>query len=214
MIIHGYYRSGASYRVRIALNLKGLSPDFVGVHLRKDGGQHRAASYRALNPQGLVPTLEDGGAVLTQSLAIIEYLEETRPEPPLLPADPVGRAHVRAFALAIAADIHPINNLRVLGYLRERLGQGDDGVNAWVQTWTAAGLAGCEALVQRSGTPDAFCFGDTPGLADCCLIPQLYHARRFGVDLAPYPALTAIEARCNALPAFADALPERQPDAD
>lgn len=214
MRFYGYFRSSAAYRCRIAFNLKGIEPAFVGVHLRRDGGQHKAAGYRAINPQGLVPALEIDGRILTQSLAIIEWLDETHPEPPLLPADSFGRARVRGFALAIAADIHPINNLRVLGYLRSNLNADEAAVNSWVRHWIEAGFEACEKLVLRSTESGGFCFGNTPTLADICLIPQLYNARRYDCDLSRYPNLVAIGARCNALPAFGAALPEKQPDAE
>ncbi|MBX6744342.1 MAG: maleylacetoacetate isomerase [Acetobacteraceae bacterium] len=211
MILYGYYRSSAAYRVRIALNLKGIAAEQRFCHLRK--GEQRNPDYLRLNPQGLVPALElDGGALLTQSLAICEYLEETHPEPPLLPKDPVLRGKVRAFALAIACDIHPVQNLKVLNRLKT-LGLSQDQANAWARDTIAEGLAACEALAaQCPGGP--FCFGDRPGLADLCLVPQLYNARRFGVDLGGLPRLLAAEAACQALPAFQDAAPERQPDAE
>jgi maleylacetoacetate isomerase len=212
MIVHGYFRSSAAYRLRIALNLKGLAPEFRSVHLRK--GDQRSDAYAALNPQGLVPALEtDGGAVLTQSLAIIEWLDETRPEPALLPKDPIGRAHARAFAQVIACDVHPLQNLRVLRYLKSEFGQEQDGLVAWCRHWIAPGLAACEALLARE--PEGrFAFGDAPGLAEICLIPQMLSADRFGLDLAPYPRLRALRERCEALPAFADAHPSKQPDAE
>jgi maleylpyruvate isomerase len=210
MKLHGYFRSSAAYRVRIALNLKGLSTDHLSHHLRK--GEQCAPAYLAINPQGLVPTLEgDDGTVLTQSLAIIEWLEETHPAPPLLPKDPLRRAHVRAFAQAIACDIHPVQNLKVLGRLRE-LGQGDEQVTAWAAWANREGLAACEALIARE--PGPFCFGAAPTLADLCLVPQLFNARRFGVDVSAYPRLLRAEAAAQAIKAFADAAPDRQPDAE
>jgi maleylacetoacetate isomerase len=213
MIVHGYFRSSAAYRLRIALNLKGLvAEEFHSVHLRR--GDQREDAYTDLNPQGLVPTLvADDGAVLTQSLAIIEWLDETRPEPALLPKDPLGRAHARAFAQVIACDVHPLQNLRVLRYLKRELGQAQDGLDAWCRHWIAPGLATCEALLARA--PDApFAYGDAPGLAEVCLIPQMFSADRFGLDLAPYPRLNALRKTCEALPAFADAHPSKQPDTE
>ncbi len=210
MRLHGYFRSAASWRVRIALNLKGLPVAKVSHHLRR--GEQRAPGYLALNPQGLVPTLElDDGAVLTQSLAIVEWLDETHPHPPLLPADPLDRARVRAFALVLAADTHPVQNLGVLARLRAA-GWPERQVQAWAADVNAAGLEACEALLAHA--PGPFCFGDAPGLADICLVPQLGNARRFGVDVARFPRLLAREAACMALAAFADAVPGRQPDAE
>ena len=210
MKLHGYFRSAASWRVRIALNLKGLPYKTIAHHLRR--GEQRAPAYLAINPQGLVPALElRGGVVLTQSLAIIEWLEETHPSPSFLPLDAIGRAHVRAFALALAADTHPLQNLGVLSRLRER-GLDEAAAQQWAADVNADGLAACEALLPRSGA--LFCFGQTPGLADICLVPQLGNARRFGVDVSRFPRLLAKEAACNALPAFADAAPARQPDAE
>jgi maleylpyruvate isomerase len=210
MRLHGYFRSAAAYRVRIALNLKGVSVAHVPHHLRL--GEQRAAAYLALNPQGLVPALElDDGAVLTQSLAIIEWLDETHPEPALLPADPLQRAKVRAFAQALACDTHPVQNLKVLNRLRA-LGLAEDAVADWAGAVNAEGLAACEALIAT--TPGPFCFSGRPGLADICLVPQLGNARRFKVDVAAYPRLLAAEAACKALPAFTEAAPEKQADAE
>jgi maleylpyruvate isomerase len=210
MKLHGYFRSSASYRVRIALNLKGLSAQHLPHHLRK--GEQRAPDYLRLNPQGLVPTLEDdGGAVLTQSLAIIEWLEETYPEPPLLPKDPLRRAKVRAFALVLGCDTHPVQNLKVLARLRQ-LGLPEEQVTEWAAWANREGLAACEALL--ASEPGPFCFGNTPSLADLCLVPQLGNARRFGVDVAAYPRLLQAEVAARAMKAFADAAPERQIDAE
>lgn len=208
MLLHGYFRSTASYRVRVALNLKGIGYSDAFHHLRR--GEQNAAEYLALNPQGLLPTLETGNAILTQSLAICEYLEEKYPDPAILPADPLERAHVRAFAQVIACDIHPVQNLKILARLRA-LGIVEDDVNAWARSAIEDGLAACDTLI--AGTDTAFCFGDAPSLADICLVPQLVNARRFGVDLK-WTRLLAIEARCLALEAFAKASPERQPDAE
>jgi maleylacetoacetate isomerase len=206
MILHGYWRSSAAYRVRIALNWKGIEAEPREIDLRS--GAHHAADYLTVNPQGLVPCLVDGPAALGQSLAIIEYLEETHPQPPLLPADPASRAKVRAAALGVVADIHPINNLRVLNYLRDTLGQPQDAIDGWVRHWIAEGFRPLEAI---AGAP--YLFGDAVTMADLCLVPQMYNARRFGLDLAPYPKLTAIEANLLALPAFDKARPEMQPEA-
>lgn len=213
MIFYGYFRSSAAWRCRIAFNLKELRPETVFVHLRRDGGEHKKAAYRTLNPQGLVPALQlDDGTVLTQSLAIIEWLEETRPLPPLLPSDPVRRALARGFAQAIACDIHPLQNPRIQSYLRDELGQDEDALGAWLRRWLGEGLAACEALVARSGGDSRFCYGDTPGLADICLVPQMGAAARFGVDTSTMPRLRAIVAACAELPAFSDAAPAKQPD--
>jgi maleylpyruvate isomerase len=210
MKLHGYFRSSASYRVRIALNLKGLSADHLPHHLRK--GEQCAPAYLAINPQGLVPTLEnDTGAVLTQSLAIIEWLDEIYPEPPLLPKDPLQRSKIRAFAMALACDTHPVQNLKVLARLRE-LGLPEEQVTAWAAWANREGLSACETLIAREAGP--FCFGEKPTLADLCLVPQLANARRFGVDVAAYPRLLKAEAAAKNLAAFADAAPERQPDAE
>jgi maleylpyruvate isomerase len=209
LILHGYFRSTAAWRVRIALNLKGVAATQVSHHLRRN--EHRAPGYLALNPQGLVPALEtDDGAVLTQSLAIIEWLEETHPTPALLPAGPLRRARVRAFALAIACDIHPVQNLKVLQRLRA-LGIEEAQVTAWARQTIEEGLDACEALLRAE--PGPFCFGDAPTLADICLVPQLSNARRFGAELR-WPRLLAAEAAALALPAFQAAAAEVQPDAE
>lgn len=213
--LYTYYRSSAAYRVRIALNLKGMPYTAVPVHLVKDGGQHRSAAYRARNPQALVPAFElEDGTVLTQSLAIMEYLDEVQPEPALLPADAIGRARVRALAQAIACDLHPVNNLRVLQYLSQQLGISAEQKDAWYRHWVATGLQGLEALLADHPSTGRFCHGDTPTLADCCLVPQLYNARRFQCPLDAYPTIQRIAAACETLPAFQQAAPEVQPDAD
>ncbi|WOH65993.1 maleylacetoacetate isomerase [Bradyrhizobium sp. BWA-3-5] len=209
MKLHGYFRSSAAYRVRIALNLKGLTAEHLPHHLRK--GEQSAPAYLALNPQGLVPTLEKSGAVLTQSLAIIEWLDETHPSPPLLPKDPLRRAKVRAFALAIACDIHPVQNLKVLARLRQ-LGLAEEQVTEWAAWVNREGLSACEALVKGEKGP--FCFGDKPTMADLCLVPQLANARRFGVDVSAFPRLLEAEAAGKEMKAFADAAPDRQSDAE
>jgi maleylpyruvate isomerase len=210
MKLHGYFRSSASYRVRIALNLKGLSAEHVPHHLRK--GEQRDPSYLAINPQGLVPTLQDDrGMILIQSLAIIEWLDEIHPTPPLLPKDPLRRAHVRAFAQVIASDTHPVQNLKVLARLRE-LGLPEEKVTGWAAWVNREGLSACETLI--AGETGPFCFGAAPTIADLCLVPQLANARRFGVDLAAYPRLLRAETAAKDLKAFADAAPERQSDAE
>jgi maleylpyruvate isomerase len=210
MRLHGYFRSSASYRVRIALNLKGLRAEHKSHHLRK--GEQRAPAFLAINPQGLVPALEsDAGDVLIQSLAIIEWLDETHPEPPLLPKDPLRRARVRAFAQALACDTHPVQNLKVLSRLRE-LGLPEDKVTEWAAWANREGLTACEKLVV--GEPGPFCFGERPTLADLCLVPQLANARRFGVDVSVFPRLLKAESAARAMQAFADAAPDRQPDAE
>jgi maleylacetoacetate isomerase len=212
--LYTYWRSSAAYRVRIALAVKGLTYESVPRHLLRDGGQHRQADYLATNPQGLIPALEHDGHVVTQSLAICEYLDEVFPQPPLLPADPRGRAAVRAMALAIACDIHPLNNLSVQQYLRTELGQRDDGVTRWAQHWIARGFAALEQLLARHSADGRHCYGDTVTLADACLVPQVYNARRVQLDLGAYPQLTAVARHLEALPAFAAARPEAQPDAE
>jgi maleylpyruvate isomerase len=209
MKLHGYFRSSASYRVRIALNLKGLGADHLSHHLRK--GEQRDPAYLAINPQGLVPTLQDQAAVITQSLAIIEWLEETHPAPPLLPKDPLRRAHIRAFAQVLACDTHPVQNLKVLARLRQ-LGLPEEQVTEWAAWANREGLAACEILI--AGEPGPFCFGAAPTMADLCLVPQLANARRFGVDLAAFPRLLKAETAAKSIKAFADAAPERQPDAE
>jgi maleylpyruvate isomerase len=210
MILHGYWRSGAAYRTRIALNLKGLGYEQQGVDLRT--GAQRSAAFVALNPQAMVPALETDGAVLTQSPAILEWLEETHPSPPLLPADPVGRAHVRAMAALIGCDIHPLNNLRVGKALRETFGADQPAVDAWAARWIIPGFEALEKQVAVHGA--GWCFGADPGLADCYLIPQIYSARRFNVALEAFPRLLAIDAAAAAHPAFIAAHPDNQPDAD
>jgi len=214
MIVHyGYFRSSSSYRLRIALNLKGLASEYRPVHLLKDGGQHRTPEFTQMNPQNLLPVLQDGETVLTQSPAILEWLEEAYPEPPLLPVDAAARAHVRAFCAVIACEIHPLQNLRVLQYLEAEF-DGDQSVKAaWGQRWIGEGLAACEALLEKR-TESRFCFGDAPGLAEVYLMPQIYAAGRFGVDLTSMPRLRAVEAACAALPAFEKAHPSVQPDAE
>lgn len=215
MKLYGYWRSSAAYRVRIALNLKGISAEQLSVHLVRDGGEQHKAAYSALNPLELVPTLtlddELDADALSQSLAIIEYLDEIHPQSSLLPASALERAHVRAMALTVACEIHPLNNLRVLQYLTQTLGVDEAAKNTWYHHWVASGFAALETLlVRHSGR---YCFGDTVTLADLCLVPQVYNAQRFNVDLTPYPNIMRVWAECNQLEAFADAAPERQADA-
>jgi maleylpyruvate isomerase len=211
MILYDYFRSTAAYRVRIALNLKGLDYEQRPVSLVK--GEQQREDYKRFNPQGLVPTLVlDNDRVITQSLAICEYLEETHPQPALLPGDPEGRARVRVLAQAVACDIHPVNNLRILKYLTGTLGISEDAKLAWYQHWIAEGLAALETLLESPQTGE-FCHGDTPSLADVCLVPQVFNACRFECDLAPYPTIARIVDACEALPAFERAQPSRQQDA-
>jgi maleylacetoacetate isomerase len=213
MKLYDYFRSSAAYRVRIALELKGQAPERVFVHLRK--GAQRAGDYLAVNPQGLVPSLvTDDGDVLTQSLAILEWLDETHPVPPLLPKDPAGRARVRSLALAIACDIHPLDNLRVLNYLTGTLGVTEAQRAGWYKYWIDVGFEALETRLARETATGRFCHGDAPTIADVCLVPQMANARRVDFDFGPYPTLARIEAACLALPAFAAAAPSRQPDAE
>jgi maleylacetoacetate isomerase len=215
MKLYTYFRSSAAYRVRIALNLKGLPYEAVPVHLVKHGGEHLMDEYRAVNPSALVPSLqEDDGATITQSMAIIEYLEETHPATPLLPAAPLERARVRELAQMIACDIHPVNNLRILRYLVRTLGVSDDAKNEWYRHWIKEGFAALEAHLARDPAPGRFCHGDTPTMADCFLVPQVYNAQRFDVDMTPYPRIAAIDAACAGLPAFQAAHPAQQGDAE
>jgi len=213
MKLHTYFRSSAAYRVRIALNLKEVEAEQSPVHLLKDGGEQFGTAYDALNPQHLVPLLEDDGMLLPQSLAIIEYLDETYPLNPLLPRDPRGRARVRALSQAIACDIHPVNNLRVLKYLSEKLGASLEQKNDWYRHWVTLGLEALERQLSRDAETGRFCHGDVPTMADCCLIPQLYNARRFECDLTAFPTLAEIADHCEGLAAFANARPELQLDA-
>ena len=211
MKLYTYFRSSAAYRVRIALNIKQLSHDVAAIHLSAGGGQHKTPAYRAVNPQMRVPALAlDDGRVLTQSLAIIEYLDEIHPEPPLLPTDSVARAEVRAAAQIIACDIHPLNNSMVLNYLKGPLKHDQDTVNAWYHHWIIGGFAGLEAMLQ----PGPYAFGERVTLADVCLVPQLFNARRFKVPLDRFPKIVSVESACNKLPAFDAARPENQPDAE
>jgi maleylpyruvate isomerase len=211
MRLHGFFRSGTSHRTRIALNLKGLDYEYVAVDLR--AGEDRGEAYLAINPQGLVPTLELDGLHLMQSPAILEYLEERWPEPPLLPADSIGRARVRALAAIVGCDTHPLNNLRVLNALRQRFDADETAVKAWCATWIDAAFGAIETLLAADPQRGPYCYGGAPTLADCYLVPQVYSARRFAVDLAPYPLIVAVDAACHELDAFRRAAPENQPDA-
>lgn len=211
MKLYSYFRSSAAYRVRIALNLKGIAYETLPIHLIKDGGHHRRPEFRAINPQMRVPVLvTDSGERLIQSLAIIEYLDETHPEPPLLPKDALGRAKVRALADLIACDIHPLNNVGPLRYLKNTLGQEQSAIDAWYHHWVIAGFEPLEALL----APGPFACGAAPTLTDICLVPQVYNARRLKVPLDKFPKILAVEAACLALPAFDRARPENQPDTE
>jgi len=212
MILHDYWRSSAAFRVRIALALKGIEPGRRYVHLRK--GEQRAPGHLAKHPLGLVPVLEDGATTLTQSLAILEYLEETHPKPPLLPAKPDERAWVRAVALAVACEIHPLNNLRVLRYLERELQADEAARGRWYAHWVAEGLGAIERMLAARPGPGPFCLGATPTIADACLVPQVFNAWRFEVPMEPYPLVRAVVETCLALPAFEQSRPERQPDAE
>lgn len=214
LTLYGYWRSSAAYRVRIALNLKGLAYRQVPVHLVRDGGEQHGETYKALNPQGLVPLLvdeESGGVRIAQSLAILEYLDEVFPVPALLPGDPLERAAVRAMALHIACEVHPLNNLRVLQYLGRELGASEQEKSAWYRHWLAEGLAAVEQGLVAYG--ETFSLGKRPGYLEACLVPQVYNARRFDCDLDAYPRILALTARCEALEAFRQAAPDVQPDA-
>jgi maleylacetoacetate isomerase len=210
MRLHSFFRSSAAYRVRIALNLKGVEYETVPVDL--PAAEHRAPGFRAMNPQATIPTLDDDGTVLWQSLAIVEYLDARFPEPRLIPDEPVARARVQALAQLIVCEIHPLNNLRVLNYLRNELALDDAAVGKWYAHWIAEGFGPLETLVARYGSA-RHCYGDSLSLADVCLVPQLYNARRFNCDLAPYPALVQIGTALESNPAFAAAAPHLQPDA-
>src|SRR5712671_2132753 len=202
MKLYSYFRSSAAYRVRIALNLKGLQYEYVAKHLVKDGGQHRRADYLAVNPQGFVPALEHDGALITQSLAIIEYLDEVVPAPSLLPRSPVDRAIVRAMSLLVACDIHPLNNMRVLNYLKAPLGQGGDATADWYRHWITEGFSAFDKLIAKHSHAGRHCFGDAVTMADVLLVPQVANSRRYQMDLTPYPALQKVAAHLETLPAF------------
>jgi maleylacetoacetate isomerase/maleylpyruvate isomerase len=209
--LYTYFRSSAAFRVRIALNLKGLAYESSFVHLAK--GEHRKPEYSGVYPQGLLPTLVDDGNALSQSLAIMEYLDETNPEPALLPKDALGRARVRSLSLLVACEIHPLNNLRVLQYLKRHLGQNEEQINTWYRHWVADGLLKLEADLSRAGTGQ-FCHGERPTMADCCLVPQIYNAKRYNSDLTPFPTVMRVFDACMKLEAFERAQPDKQPDAE
>ncbi|HEU4777007.1 MAG TPA: maleylacetoacetate isomerase [Telluria sp.] len=214
MKLYDYFRSSAAYRVRIGLHLKGLGYESVPVHLLRDGGEQLKPEYRAVNPSALVPALQDGDATITQSLAILEYLDEVHPMVPLMPRDALGRARVRSLALMIGCDIHPINNLRVLRYLVKEAGLSEEAKNAWYVHWVQEGFAALEAQLAASADMGRFCHGDTPTIADCFLVPQVFNAVRFNIDMTPYPVIVRIDAALRELPAFAAAHPSAQPDAE
>jgi maleylpyruvate isomerase len=214
MKLYSYFRSSAAYRVRIALNLKGLPYDYAPVHLLRDGGEQLKPAYRRLNPDAILPTLVDGDNVLTQSLAIIEYLEETHPEPPLLPKSPADRAYVRSVALQVACEIHPLNNLRVLKYLKHTVGANDETRDEWYRHWIEAGFTTLEEHLAGDSRTGRFCFGDTPTMADACLVPQVFNAQRFRTDMARFPTIQRVHDHATQLDAFARAAPGVQPDAE
>ena len=214
MKLYSYFRSSAAYRVRIALNLKGLAYEYAPIHLLRDGGQQLKPDYRGLNPDGIVPTFIDGDDVLTQSLAIIEYLEETHPEPPLLPGTPLDRAFIRSVALQIACEIHPVDNLRVLKYLKHTLKVGDEAKDAWYRHWLESGFESLEKRLANDSRVGKLCFGDTPTLADLCLVPQVFNAQRFNLDMSRYPTIERIADHAGQIDAFARAAPGQQPDAE
>jgi maleylacetoacetate isomerase len=214
MKLYGFFRSSAAFRVRIALNLKGLAYEQQAVHLLRDGGEQHRPEFRRINPQGLVPVLVDGAVTLTQSLAIIEYLEETHPEPALLPDDAPGRARVRSLALIVACEIHPLNNPKVLKYLGGTHKLDEAARAAWYRHWIAEGMAALEARLAGEKGSGAFCHGDRPGIADCFLVPQIFNAKRYDCDLAPYPTVMGVFGRCMAVDAFERAAPMKQPDAE
>jgi maleylacetoacetate isomerase len=213
LCLFSYWRSSAAYRVRIGLNLKGLPYDIMPVHLLRDGGEQHAEAFREANPQGLVPVLQHGHRMLRQSMSILEYLDEMWPEPSLLPATARDRQRVRALSQAVACDIHPLNNLRVLQYMEGEWGVPQPERDGWARHWIETGFAAIEAMLHQHPSTGRYCDGDTPTMADCCLVPQIYNARRFGIDMAAYPTIARIEQACLALPEFEAARPENQPDA-
>jgi maleylacetoacetate isomerase len=214
MKLYDYFRSSAAYRVRIGLHLKGLDYESIPVHLVRDGGEQLKPEYRAINPSALIPALQDDGATITQSLAILEYLDEAHPLMPLMPKDALGRARVRSLALAIACDIHPLNNLRVLRYLVKEAGLAEEAKTAWYVHWVREGFAALEAQLAASPATGRFCHGDTPTIADIVLVPQVFNASRFNIDMSAYPTIARIDEACRTLPAFEAAHPSRQPDAE
>ncbi|PLQ02196.1 maleylacetoacetate isomerase [Cupriavidus pauculus] len=214
LALHSYFRSSASFRVRIALNLKGLPYDYKGVHLLKEGGMQLKPEYRALNADGVVPTLVVDGRPLIQSMAIIEYLDDTHPEPALLPKDPFERAVVRGLAQEIACEIHPLNNLRVLKYLKHELKVSEEAKDAWYRHWIEQGFASLEVNLRQLGRVGCYAFGDTPTLVDLCLVPQVFNSQRFNVDLTPFPTISQIHANCMELDAFQKTAPGVQPDSE
>lgn len=211
--LYSYWRSSAAFRVRIGLNLKGLDYETASVHLVRDGGEQHRGEYAALNPQRLVPTLMHGERIIRQSLAILEYIDEVWPTPRLLPMTARDRARVRSLAQLVASDIHPLNNLRVMRYLESDLLVPETRREGWVRHWITEGFGALESLLESDPATGRFCHGDSPGLADCCLVPQAFNARRFGVDMKAFPTISRIDAACQELPAFADAQPQNQPDA-
>jgi maleylacetoacetate isomerase len=215
MKLYSFFRSSAAYRVRIALNFKGLAYEYVAKHFRRNGGEHKQPDYLAVNPQGLIPTLDDGGIVVPQSLAIIEYLEEAYPDTPrLLPARAADRAAVRTMSQLIACEIHPLNNLRVLNYLKGELAQSEETTNVWYRHWIAEGFRALEQSIAKHTGDGGHCFGTDVTMADVCLVPQVYNARRFQADLTPYPMIVAVSSQLESLGPFATARPEAQPDAE
>ena len=213
LCLYSYWRSSASYRVRIGLNLKGLAYDIMPVHLLRDGGEQHAPSFHAANPQDLVPILQHGQRMLRQSMAILEYLDEMWPSPPLLPAVARDRQRVRSLAQLVACDVHPLNNLRVLQFFENEWGVPQAERDGWVRHWMVRGFDAMEEMLHQHPSTGTFCDGDMPTLADCCMVPQVYNARRFGIDMTPYPTMVRIEQACLELPAFDAARPENQPDA-
>jgi maleylpyruvate isomerase len=213
-ILHNYFRSSSAYRVRIALNLKGLPYEYASVHLNRNGGEQFQPKFREMNPQQLVPVLSEEGVNISQSLAILEYLDEKYPQVPLLPKSGEDRAYVRQLALSIACEIHPLCNLRVLKFLTGPLGLSEDAKTLWTKHWIETGLTALEAELSRSPKRGRFCYGDTPTFADLCLVPQVFNAQRFAVDMSAYPTIMAIDAECQKLPAFQQAHPAKQPDSE